>query len=796
MKVWATSRRGATRRQHAVALACVRPLSAQLSVGPLPCPPLSFAPLPVALGLAALLLTAACADKYELEPYQMAPGDRIDSDRRAKSGTFHFRADGGVMDGGGRGQNDDGDGAWQGDASARPGATDALAGQSDQGAHASPNDGSELDGATDGAAADGDAADADDGGDGALPDLLLCSHGSCATEADCGVDLVGVGSCSLALCVDGCCELATAPPGSNCDDGDACTVGDQCQIGGCVGTATVCDDGLACTSDQCEPQGGTCVHTIDAGHCKIDGVCIPATETAPGLACLWCDPKFAATDWSTKPDCCASDVVCPHGGVCEQAKCDLATGKCSLEKKIGCCTDNSQCDDNNACTIDTCDLATGNCSIVAKVCADPTACQAGVCDPNSGQCVDVLKPGYCAIGFQCISAGAKAPGQPCASCQPKSKTDGYTVDVGALCDDGDSCTEADTCQADGACTGKVQTGCCKSDQDCQPPPGPCVVRTCDVKAGVCISENKAGCCDKGVCCDLKSNTLMAAGSQCAAVVIASEYKCDGQAIVKRTSSPGCVGQDAQGCSSDPAHLVVSQWQKIDTCAANTKCTAAGSGVKPTCAPTGPVGSCTGACGGKTKTAGGTCYCDAFCTKLGDCCGDFAKLCGCDSGVCCDVDKKFPKAKGLACGVAVKTEFQCLGTQLQKRTAQGSCDGVSAGCSTASAALKWSAWLTQQTCAAGTTCTITGGGASGSCAPKPGGSCVGKCGGQSSGCWCDNDCVKFGDCCNDFIGVCSCGANPASTCKGGCGGKGVGGCWCDALCADFGDCCADKPNCCS
>ena len=747
------------------------------------------------LVVSALMLPLAmssCADKYELEPYQISPGDHINSEGRADPGTFHFLADGGAHDGLATPPTADGDLA--------NGTPDATVGR--RAVDASDGEGATGPGRLipDAATGEADVASEQDAGpdaeDGAAADVSVCGHGACVQAADCGVDLAGGGACSLALCVGGCCELAAAPPGSSCDDKDPCTINDQCQIGGCAGTATVCDDGLMCTTDQCNAIDGTCVHTINAGNCKIDGVCQVANESAPGLACLWCDPKLAATDWSKKPGCCMSDLECPHGGVCELAKCDLTTGECGFEKKNGCCDADVQCDDANACTVDTCAPATGKCSIVPKACADPTACQQGLCDPKSGLCITALKQGYCIIGFQCVTAGEKSPGQPCASCQPKSKTDGYTVDVGALCDDSDSCTEADTCQPDGSCMGKAQAGCCKSDQDCQPAPSPCVTRKCNVGVGVCTSETKQGCCDKGVCCDLGKHTIKAAGSKCADVVVGSQYKCDGQAIVRRDSHPGCTGQGALSCSSDPAHVDAGPWQTVSVCGSGTACKTAGSGVKPQCVPTGPVGSCGGACGGKTKSVGGTCYCDGHCAKLGDCCGDFMKLCGCSAGPCCDVAKKYPKSKGLDCGVTVKSQYQCAGTQLQKRTAQGTCDGVSAGCSTVDVALKWSAWATQQTCPANTKCTVGGGGSSGKCVPKPSDSCSGKCGGQSGACWCDNDCVKYGDCCGDFMATCACGANGSKTCKGGCSGKGVGGCWCDALCVDFGDCCPDKPTCCA
>lgn len=84
-------------------------------------------------------------------------------------------------------------------------------------------------------------------------------------------------------------------------------------------------------------------------------------------------------------------------------------------------------------------------------------------------------------------------------------------------------------------------------------------------------------------------------------------------------------------------------------------------------------------------------------------------------------------------------------------------------------------------------------------PTPGGDCAGYCNGQApSGCWCDNDCDSFNDCCDDICEDCPnlnhCLAGP---CAGHCGGQSPQGCWCDNSCAGFNDCCPgvcnDCPN---
>ncbi len=69
------------------------------------------------------------------------------------------------------------------------------------------------------------------------------------------------------------------------------------------------------------------------------------------------------------------------------------------------------------------------------------------------------------------------------------------------------------------------------------------------------------------------------------------------------------------------------------------------------------------------------------------------------------------------------------------------------------------------------------------------SCVGHCDGQApGGCWCDSQCIGFGDCCDDACEECD--HCPAVFCDGHCEGQHPDGCWCDEKCDGFGDCCPD------
>jgi hypothetical protein len=58
-------------------------------------------------------------------------------------------------------------------------------------------------------------------------------------------------------------------------------------------------------------------------------------------------------------------------------------------------------------------------------------------------------------------------------------------------------------------------------------------------------------------------------------------------------------------------------------------------------------------------------------------------------------------------------------------------------------------------------------------------------------------VELGDCCADYqgYGCAPCGYDSGKTCGGGgCGKQQPAGCWCDDACDLFGDCCPDKNGC--
>jgi len=136
--------------------------------------------------------------------------------------------------------------------------------------------------------------------------------------------------------------------------------------------------------------------------------------------------------------------------------------------------------------------------------------------------------------------------------------------------------------------------------------------------------NTATACAPGSTCCTDAGSWAAKGATCGSVQ-KTEYQCSkttaGGLVQKREAFGSCGGGSA-ACST--ATLAWGGWQTAKACTDKEFCatpvpTAAGICVSP------GAGSCAGACGGKSKT--GTCFCDATCATVGDCCSDLGAVCG-------------------------------------------------------------------------------------------------------------------------------------------------------------------------
>lgn len=74
---------------------------------------------------------------------------------------------------------------------------------------------------------------------------------------------------------------ASCLEGAPCDDHSACTKNDRCSGGACVGEVVVCDDGIDCTADICDPGQGCLAMPVDS-RCPSAGVCQNSVCTPAG----------------------------------------------------------------------------------------------------------------------------------------------------------------------------------------------------------------------------------------------------------------------------------------------------------------------------------------------------------------------------------------------------------------------------------------------------------------------------------------------------------------------------------
>ena len=166
------------------------------------------------------------------------------------------------------------------------------------------------------------------------------------------------------------------------------------------------------------------------------------------------------------------------------------------------------------------------------------------------------------------------------------------------------------------------------------------------------------------------------------------------------------------------------------------------------------------CGGQSTS--GSCYCDSLCSFYGDCCDNYEATCdgddplpepeldlclqdsGCDAGEVCDMSVCHSNCPdGMICpavcwGECVESDLQFCGgfAGIECPEGQVCVDNPNDDCDPANG---------------GADC---GGFCEDAPEPDPN-SCEGSCGEQAAGgCWCDDLCSVYGDCCDDVEVACN------------------------------------------
>jgi hypothetical protein len=130
------------------------------------------------------------------------------------------------------------------------------------------------------------------------------------------------------LGAEGCEHLPVS--GGECMDGNPCTVADHCQEGVCVGTSVDCDDGNSCTDDGCDEFGG-CVFEDNSEPCDDGDPCTLGDSCGAGE----CQGIAVPCDCMGDADCvaledgdlCNGTLVCDLGEVPYKCVLDPATVK-------------------------------------------------------------------------------------------------------------------------------------------------------------------------------------------------------------------------------------------------------------------------------------------------------------------------------------------------------------------------------------------------------------------------------------------------------------------------------------
>ncbi len=263
-------------------------------------------------------------------------------------------------------------------------------------------------------------------------DGLYCNGGESCTEGRCqqgsAPDCDDHVPCTSDRCVEVSQACAHESNDALCNDGVFCNGMETCDaLLDCVsGPPPECDDGVACTFDDCDEQADLCVHTSDASVCD-DHVFCNGVEL--------CDPILG---------CTAGPTPCADGIDCTVDACDELNQLCDHTPDSSACDDGIFCNGAEECTLAGCaggipPCPNGSlCDEVLDICtAPPTPClNDDECDDGNACTDDRCVLGFCAAIFNTLP-----------------------------CDDANDCTENDTCD-NGACAGSPVLDCGN------PPPGP------------------------------------------------------------------------------------------------------------------------------------------------------------------------------------------------------------------------------------------------------------------------------------------------------------------------------------
>ncbi len=213
----------------------------------------------------------------------------------------------------------------------------------------------------------------------------LCKNGECLGKLTNPCD--DGNACTKDSCTakQACVHVNTT--GGVCEDGDACTLKDLCKTGQCIsGTGKECVDSQQCTVNGCDAKTGKCMFSsLSDGDCDDGNLCTLNDKCLEGKCKAGTPPPCGDGNPCTTDNCDPTSGKCVHNKLGDGAACDdgslcTKTSKCLASKCIGATTN---CDDKKPCTLDTCDPGSGKCShqnlLDGSPCNVGGKCKLGVC---------------------------------------------------------------------------------------------------------------------------------------------------------------------------------------------------------------------------------------------------------------------------------------------------------------------------------------------------------------------------------------------------------------------------------
>ncbi|MFH1437775.1 MAG: hypothetical protein ABIJ56_18855, partial [Pseudomonadota bacterium] len=336
---------------------------------------------------------------------------------------------------------------------------------------------------------DDDADDVDDAGDLAVDDAGAPDQPPDTAEED--VEEDGEVACE--------CETS-----GECDDGEYCNGEETCDGCFCRSADPVtCDDGVACTVDDCIEDADDCQNVPDHGLCDEGEMCDPDDGCVDAVECESADVCLDGYFCNGEEVCSADTGLCEGGDPpdcgdeadCTSDFCNEAEDACDNRP------DDDLCEgDDLFCTVETCDPGSEDagddgCVSEAMVCEDDGfACTAETCDEDMNACASIEDDGACADDLMCNGEEA------CDPFDPEADSRGCIIGEEPDCGDGVDCT-FDSCSEGVGCQYVPDHGLCDEGEICDPEEG-CTEFACETNEECddgffCNGEETCG--DEGFC---------------------------------------------------------------------------------------------------------------------------------------------------------------------------------------------------------------------------------------------------------------------------------------------------------